>query len=211
MAGKITAIERARESSALTVYVDGSRAFTVSETLAERLGLAVGAELAPDEVSRLEVDDEGGRAREAALRLLAVRARTRDELENRLRRKGFEPDISRWVVSALAEVGLVDDREFARMWAEERMRLRPVGAIRLRRELAAKGVPTDIVEEVVETTYRARGESELARLALAKRTRGVRRVDRRTTARLMAFLLRRGFSRAVASQALRQLLTEEDE
>jgi len=136
---KITAIERAAEGSPrLAVFVDGRRAFTVSEELALRLGLTVGSTLAADDVEELRVDADRARARESALRLLAVRARSRSELLDRLERKGFERGVATEVVDALEGVGLVDDHEFGRLWAEEKMRLRPVGPRRLLKEKRAE-------------------------------------------------------------------------
>ena len=224
MAGRITAIERGREGLPLTVYVDGAKAFTVSEDLASRLGLEIGAELAADDIEhmdtaaqlavddieRIDTGDERVRAREAALRLLSVRARSRRELLDRLKRKGFHSDVAGLVVEALAETGLVDDREFARLWADERMRLRPVGSRRLRQELAAKGVPSDVVADIVRATYEAHPEAGLARRVLDRRARGIGVDDLKARARLHAFLVRRGFSHATAAQALRDLRTEDD-
>ncbi len=210
MAGRITAIERAREGLALTVYVDGAEAFTVSEDLASRLGLEIGAELAADEVERIETGDERARARGAALRLLSVRARSRRELLDRLKRKGFDSDVAGSVVEALTETGLVDDREFARLWADERMRLRPVGSRRLRHELAAKGVPAEVVADVVRATYETHPEADLARRVLEKRARRTGVGEAKARTRLHAFLVRRGFSHATAAQALRELRMEDD-
>ena len=211
MTSKITAIERARAGSPLTVYVDDVKAFTVSEEMVIRLGLEVGLELAADDVRRLEDEGERRKARDAALRLLAVRARSRQELIDRLVRKGFETAVATAEVDALGDSGLVDDGAFARLWADERTRLRPVGPFRLRRELAAKGVPGDIIEETLEATYEAHPEAELARCALARRAAGADLEDRRTRARLHAFLVRRGFSHEAAAEALNELRTEDDE
>lgn len=210
MAGRITAIERAREGSPLTVYVDGARAFTVSEDMASRLGLQVGAELAPDDVARIESGDERVKAREAAFRLLSVRARSRRELLDRLQRKGFAADLAGSVADELEEIGLVDDVEFARLWADERVRLRPVGPMRLRQELTAKGVPSDVVGDVVRTTYEAHPETELARRVAAGRAGRTDTGDRKARARLHAFLVRRGFSHETAAQAIRELRTRDD-
>ena len=210
MAGRITAIESVREGLPLTVYVDGVKAFTVSEDLASRLGLEIGAELAPDEIERIETGDERVKAREAALRLLSVRARSRRELLDRLKRKGFDSDVAGFVVETLAERGFVDDREFARLWADERMRLRPVGSRRLRQELAAKGVPADVVADVVKATYETHPEAGLARRVLDKRSRRTGVDEPKARARLHAFLVRRGFSHATAAQAIRESRMEND-
>ena len=54
--------------------------------------------------------------REAALKLLERTRRTRRDLERRLKEKDFDaPEIER-TLDRLAEVGLVDDVEYARAW-----------------------------------------------------------------------------------------------
>lgn len=204
---RITAIERAAEGSTrLAVFVDGRRAFTVSEELADRIGLAVGCEVGDDEVHELRRDDTRERARESALRLLAVRARSRGELLGRLERKGYESGLAVEVVDALEAVGLIDDREFGRLWAEERMRLRPVGPRRLEHELIAKGVPRLVIDEVVAEAFREAPEIEVARRAVARRvSRAGGRPDAKELARIRSFLLRRGFSYEVAREVLEEL------
>jgi regulatory protein len=148
--------------------------------------------------------DARERAREAALRLLAVRARSRRELERRLRRKGFDEVTVVSVLDDLAAVDLVDDASFARAWADERARLRPIGPARLRHELYQKGISREIVDRTIDETYPGDRELELARAALRRRkTAAV--TERRERARLLRFLLRRGFSRAVAAAAIDEL------
>jgi regulatory protein len=159
----------------------------------------------------LTADDERSAVREAALRLLAVRARSGGELSERLRRKGFDEELTASVVSSLADVGLVDDEAFARAWADEKVRLRPVGPRRLREELLSKRIDRDLAERVVGETFREHRELELARRALAKKTRVSGGADdRKRRARLHSFLIRRGFSYEVASAALRELEEETD-
>jgi regulatory protein len=202
--GRITAIEESGDGEGrVTVYVDGRQAFTVSSGVARTLGLAVGQGGEIVEVLATDDGPELARARQAALRLLAVRARSRVELLDRLKRKGIGVRAASEAVGALEAVGLVNDADFARLWAEERVRLRPVGARRLERELLSKGVPGSVAAEIIGETYRAHPEIELARRVLAKRVSksGVRDPKKERT-RAYTFLLRRGFSHEVVLRAL---------
>lgn len=144
------------------------------------------------------------RAREAALRLLTVRARSIGELRERLARKAFSEEVCERIINDLAAVGLLDDRDFARLWAEERVRLRPVGRRRLVSELRTKKVDPAVIDEVAAEVYEEHSETELARRALLKRTRagGPEAVERQRR-RLEGFLLRRGFSYATVATVLK--------
>ncbi|MFH1690077.1 MAG: regulatory protein RecX [Candidatus Eisenbacteria bacterium] len=212
MSGTITEIRRTGEDTLrLTVFVDGVEAFTVSEEVARELGLSVGDELAQPAAVCTAADDDRAKAREAALRLLAVRARSEGELSDRLRRKGFSEQLTAAVVFSLAEVGLVDDEAFARAWTDERVRLRPVGPRRLAQELLSKKVNRDLAARVVDETFREHSELELARKAVEKKARVSGGVDGgKRRARLHSFLIRRGFSFEVVSAVIKEIEGESD-
>jgi regulatory protein len=173
------------------------------------MGLVEGGEVAPEATEALERSDVGRSAREAALRLLAVRARSEGELDDRLRRKGYDERTSAEVVARLKSVGLVDDEEFARAWIDEKLRLRPCGPRRLVQELLTRRVPRGLAERVVGETFRDHDEVEVARRALASKARSTQRLDpAKRRARLQSFLLRRGFSYEVTSTVVRELTSE---
>ncbi len=173
-----------------------------------------GARPAPNRSGARDENEAGGaaagvqaeleRAREAALRLLTVRARSVGELRDRLARKAFSEDVCERIIADLTAVGLLDDRDFARLWAEERVRLRPVGRRRLVNELRAKKVEPAVIDEVAAEVYEEHSETELARRALKKRIRaGGPDVIERERRRLEGFLLRRGFSYATVAAVLK--------
>jgi regulatory protein len=141
--------------------------------------------------------------REAALRLLNVRERSRAELRIRLRQKGFAPDVIETVLDPLHEAGLQDDRRFAESFAESAAS-RGMATRRIQGELRARGVS----KEVAAIAATEDPESERARALEAALRRAARMRDLPTEARLRrltGFLARRGFEpdvcRSVAAEA----------
>ena len=79
----------------------------------------------PEPTKRVE------RARELALSYLDRRMRSRFELARYLRGKGYTSGVIEPVLAALAEIGVLDDRAFARAFARDRVRLHPRGYRRI--------------------------------------------------------------------------------
>jgi regulatory protein len=160
---------------------------------------------------RAAPDDEG--AMEIAARYLGARPRTRWELERRLRRAGVEEPTVERTLARLATLGFVDDRAFARWWAEQRDRHAPRGRRMVEAELRQHGVPREIIEElrgseIAEPALDHHGlpatEDDRALAALDRHLRG-RPIpdDRRAVERIGMYLVRRGFDPETARRAIR--------
>jgi regulatory protein len=104
--------------------------------------------LAQRRAERAELTDAGP-VMDAAAAFLAVRPRSIAETKRRLRQHGYPSDLVERVIDQLIELGYLDDEAFSRAWVESRDRAHPRGETALRRELAVKGVPRDIVAEVL--------------------------------------------------------------
>ncbi|MDQ7819564.1 MAG: regulatory protein RecX [Armatimonadota bacterium] len=145
-------------------------------------------------------------ASEAARRLLAVRPRSERELRERLLRRGLpDPTVSA-VIGELRARGLVDDRRFADAWVRDRLALRPSGRVRLRYELATRGVARDVVEAVLAQALPAGDELTLARHVASARLRRYRGLPAEVASRRLAgVLLRRGFATSIVARVLRDL------
>lgn len=100
------------------------------------------------------------RAREAALMLLDHQDRTRAEMVDRLMKKGFSEEVATEVADALVEAGLIDDRRYAELFAESKLEAgRGIRWIQTR--LRQKGIPSDILGEVLEQLRDTADEEEL--------------------------------------------------
>ncbi len=151
-------------------------------------------------------DDEGQRARDAAFRLLAVRARSAWELQQRLRKKGFPPELVDNVIADLQAKGYQSDEEFARLYAREKWTNSGWGPARVRRELRAKGIGPELTDQVVDETY-ADADLIEALLPLAQKrwrsTEGLPADTRRR--RLASYLQRRGYDWETIQQVMERV------
>jgi regulatory protein len=142
------------------------------------------------------------RAKRIAYRALSKRAMTEQEICERLVKKGFDERTVEAAVVDLKHLRLIDDAAFARMWAEERMRRKPMGQERLDAELASKGIPEEIRNAILSETFVGIDPVAIAIEALRKKVGIYGRFDRETALRRMTgFLLRRGFDDETATTA----------
>ncbi|MGW1741847.1 recombination regulator RecX [Nocardia sp. NPDC001965] len=138
-------------------------------------------------------------AKEACLRLLAVRARSRAELAQRLSAKGHAPEVTEQVLDRLAEVGLIDDADFARQWVQQRHGFSGKGRRALEQELRRKGVSQEDSAAALETVTvddEYERATELVRRKLRTLPAGLDR--EKAIRRLVGVLARRGYGHTVA-------------
>ncbi len=153
----------------------------------------------PDHTQRQKV-------RDAAFRLLAVRARSARELRQRLRQKSFSPDLIDETLLDFQAKGYQSDEQFARLLASEKWTHSGWGPALVRRELGARGIAPDLIDRVVGETY---GEVDLVAgiLPLARKrwrsTVGLPLDKRRS--RLTGFLQRRGYDWETITQVMEQV------
>ena len=131
-------------------------------------------------------EDERQAAQNFALNYLSYRPRSRKEVYERLRRKGYAESIVREVVEYLTERHYLDDRKFAYDWADFLVNHKIVGRLFLRRELRLKGVLEDIIEEVIQDIYVSEDwEKELALQLVQKR---IHRYQERLSYRMIPYV-----------------------
>ena len=142
---------------------------------------------------------------EAAIALLAIRAYSTHELEQRLRRRGCAAEEIAAVVARLTAARYLDDAEYARAWARSRARRLSLGPARLARELRARGVDSAHIADALAETATEDDPRVLAEEAAARRLKTLQGVPAATARRrLAAFLARRGFATAVIIDVCRR-------
>lgn len=112
------------------------------------------------------------------------------------------------LLDRFAEVGLVDDEEFARSWVQSRQRSKGLAPRALAVELRRKGIDDDLAREVLSEID---GDSEraAAHRLVQKKLRTVAGLDPSTQVRrLTAMLGRKGYAPQVAFDVVRAELAD---
>ncbi len=136
--------------------------------------------------------------RAAALRLLGRREHTYHELQEKLARRGHDPDEVEAALTALAEEGVLDEARFAEAFVNSRIE-RGQGPVRIAQEMRQRGVPEALADKALaaaEVDWR-----EQARAVRRRRYGEAAPAGRREAARQAQFLQRRGFTAEQARAA----------
>jgi regulatory protein len=200
----ITAIEPdPRGSKRRAIHLEGECWRKTSVEVVRALGLHSGQEHHPEALEAAIAAEEPSAAHTRALRLLAHRERSTSELRDRLLQDGYPEPLVGDLSARLVGAGLLDDSRFADMLARS-LAARGLGATRVKRELAAKGVPEDLARGLLAERFGPDDEDERARSQAARLARS----GRRDPERIAAALARKGFSSGVSWRAAKEAAAE---
>lgn len=147
-----------------------------------------------------------------AVKLLAAKPRSIEELRERLLEGRTTKSIVELVISRLREYGYLDDERFAFSYASLKVKQRTIGRRRLERDLKFKKVDSSTADEALELVYTETPEEQLIDRAIEKRIRlRGRPKDRKEAKSLFDHLLRQGFPFELVSERVRALSRAEDD
>lgn len=196
----VTALEPDRKDPRRVVVRCGRRvAARVDEKAIGALSLTVGAALDAVLLTELQSVENELDARDAGLRLLRVKARSRAEMINRLKAKGFDARIAERAAARLEGVGLIDDQALA---ADLTQREAQRGSSRrlVEAKLQARGVDAQPGPMDDEATALSEARAKLA---------SSRGLDCAAAARrVLAHLARRGFDEDAAREATERAMRD---
>jgi len=191
----------------VNVYLDGAFAFSLERDVALNAGLRPGQQLSPEDVNKLSGEDRHQKCFNAACRFLSYRPRSELEVRRRLQQQGHDAASIERAIDRLKELNLINDAEFARLWTENRETCSPRGPRLLRQELQQKGLPRDVIEQVLNDL----DESDAAYRAAEKKARSLPTDDYHTFyKRLAAYLIRRGFGYEIITRTIKTVWKENE-
>lgn len=172
------------------VFLDGDFAFVLYQGEIQRYHLEEGKELEPQIYEDL-YRTVGMRAREKALSLLQLQARTESELRKKLKQACISETVTEETVCFLTEYGYLNDVDFTKNYMEIHGKRK--SRAELERDLLKKGIDRALIREIGQELSEETGSGELIASLLRKRgcTKDTPWKERQKT---IAYLMRRGFS-----------------
>lgn len=186
---KITQLkQQVKNPERVSVFIDGKYSFslTLDQLLQEKLKKDV--EVDDARLKALKKLSEEGKLRARTLEWVLRRPHSTKELREYLYKKQVEKDLSDQLTIEMQEKGYINDEEFARWFAENRLR-KNKSRREITAELSAKGISRETTSAILESMLSNDEKSQISSLIkkLQKRTRY------QDEKKLIEYLQRKGF------------------
>jgi regulatory protein len=145
-----------------------------------------------------------------ALRLLTARDYTEARLREKLHTRNYDDADCDVALVRLTSEGWVDDRRFAERFTESALASSRYYGPRLRQEMLRRGIPADMVSEVLGRVLADHDEAEDINSILARRfgAFSFSTASDKEKRRVMGFLQRRGYTLSTIMRAMRTAVDE---
>ncbi len=201
---EITSTERnKRNKDRLSVYIDGRFSFTISEEDFISLHLYEKTEITEETIEYIKNTLNFREAKAKAVRYLSLRIRTEKEVLEKLLNQGYDQDCASKVIDELKAIGYINNKLYAQKYIFDRSKLKPLSRKMMKLELMSKGIPEDIVDEVL-TDYKVE-DSIVAERLLKSKFGKYDLNEEKTLRKAYMFLAHRGFSSSTIKAAIRDL------
>ena len=185
-----------KDATRCNIYLNGSFYCGMKLEVVIKNRLKVGQDVELSYLDALQLESEKATALDKAMTHLSSSMKTRRQVSDFLRKKGYVDAVVEYVLEKLEGYGFVDDEEYARQYAGSASKTKGRRLIAL--ELQKKGVPADEAQAAVENIQ---GEEDAALKILQKYMRG-RTADREPLYKAFRYLLGKGFEYDTAKSAL---------
>lgn len=198
---RVTAVkQQVKRSNRYSIFIDGKYSFSLSESALLESRLASGDELSAQKIKEFKKLSEDDKLYNQVLRYIALRPRSRWEIEFYLeKKKKASPALTESILNKLSNIGLIDDEKFAKAFVNDRRLLKPTSRRKLILELRKKHIADEIIEQAVGTE--AEDERAALREIMARKRRQSKYQDNE---KLMQYLARQGFSYSDIKAALNE-------
>jgi regulatory protein len=188
---KITDIKQAvKNPNRANVFVNNEYSFSLDIAQLVDEKLKIGTVLTAEKLNELKDKSEYGKLYQRTLEWVLTRPHSIKETKDYLFKKEVrsERNISRFrdeILERLISKGHLDDKRFAEYYVENRFVSKGISKKRMRMELMKKGIKSEIIDEVLNSSAR-NDEAEIKKIIAKKR-------NKYDDEKLINYLVRQGF------------------
>ena len=202
----ITKIEEQKNKKRVNIFVDNAFFCGLNKETAVIFGLKTGKSVDEETLKTAVFESEVKSAFDKASDYLGLRMHTKKELFEKLLKKNYEKPVIEKAIEKLEEYRYFDDLMFAKQFVVENSKYSKKV---LDGKLRQKGVNPDVIESVLQN-IEDEDEFELCKKYAEKYSKGKDFNDKKNVEKLMASLLRRGFSFEMIKKATKSIVLDDD-
>lgn len=209
---KITDILKQKKEGRYNIYLDGEFAFGAFKETIYKFGLRVNDELEEKRLKEILEYEEYLKAQRVAYKYLSYKNRTSKELIHRLKKSQISPSIIDKVLVSLTKQGLIDDKNYTKIFIENKKSVKPIGTKLIKRKLKEKGIDDKIINEHLSKIYPETEEAIAAKQVLLKYLKTLKEVNtHKKKQKCFRYLSSKGFDTEIIMDLLREYFNNSDE
>ncbi len=192
------------------IYIDHELFIELDDTIINDLNLYIGKTITDNLIDTIQQKETLNRAKNDSIRFLSYRPRTEWEMTNKLQNKSYQTGIVDKTMQWLKDNKLIDDREFCLMWIKDRINNKPMGKLKLKKDLYNKGIDTELIENTIHSFFeKDKDELELAYQLIDKKKDSFQSKNIPLEPKKVISLLKsRGFSYQIIHHIYNELFTD---
>ncbi|WHH59401.1 RecX family transcriptional regulator [Petroclostridium sp. X23] len=195
-----------KNSSRMSVFIDGKYAFGIDEEDWFRLDLHVGKEVTQQDIERINETCNYSKAKKAAVKYSVYKRRTAFEMIKKLEQQGFDDFVIERVIGQLQQLGYIDDREYACRFIKDARNLKKFGEHRIYLELQRKGIDEKTIYD--ELNKAQLDDREVLEPLIRKKIASVSCGDDNALIKIKNYFLRKGYSFEMINKVIHDIIHE---
>lgn len=207
----ITKVSAQKRPGRYNIFLDGKYAFSAGEKTVAEFVLLKGKELDDEQVEKIRQFDAAAKASDLAAHFLSYEPRTIFEVLQYLKKHEISDEAANSAVNQLNELGYLDDRQYAKLFIKNDLRVGSDGPKSLLRKLTQKGVDPEIsqteLDEVMDEDWIEVGQ----RVIKSMIHQAGKLAQRELKGKMKTKLLMHGFDGGISSEIIASLDLEDDE
>lgn len=196
------------------VHFDNDEKIVLSKDIVYQNGLRKSDEISEEQLNNLLEQEKKLNLKLKALSLLRRRFHAKRELFNKLRRHSSDTKLIEECLSDLEQQGLIDDKIFATLFTQDKIRWNRWGRPKIKIELFKRGVTKEIINEVIEIFFDSNLEKEKILKLVRKKLnqfKGIITDKKIIYQKLMYYLLSKGYDIELVIEILKKEINFDEE